>query len=132
MMHMMCSTTILDPYSIDSPDFVVDGCFAAVHKAAEDCTVSWSGFIGIRDVSRLLWFLLFSTTSAFPSWLLLPFGLFSKVLFSNNTLVAFFSSMILESTVPADDTGFLWWEKTRCLTVLSGYISLDSIWIVES
>src|SRR5438477_3363813 len=91
MMHVMCSTTIFNPYTIDSSNLVIDGCFAAIRETAEDCTVSWSGFVGVCDVSRLLWFLWFSTTAtfAFPFRLLLPFGLFGEVFF-DNALVTFF------------------------------------------
>jgi len=63
--------------------------------------------------------------------LLLPFGLFCKVL-CGNTLVAFFSTVVLETAVPADDCGFLWWEDPRGLIVLSDNVGLDGVRITKS
>ena len=62
--------------------------------------------------------------------LLLPFGLFCKVLFGN-ALVAFFSTVVLETAVPADNRRFLRWENMRGLTVLSSHIGLDSVLVVS-
>src|SRR5436190_10248482 len=132
MMHVMYSTTIFNPYTIDSSNLVIDGCFAAIRETTEDCTVNWSGFVGVCDVSRLLWFLLFSTTAtfAFPFRLLSPFGLFGEVFFGN-ALVTFFSRRVVKSAVPTGHSGFLRWKETRARTVLSSHIGLDCVWIVS-
>ena len=126
VMHMMCGTTVLDPYAVYFANTAVGGCFKAVCETAENCVVGGSaGIVSICiciSVSQIccLWIISTSTASTTSSSTTTPLlGLFKSpgllgIIFFGDMFVAVLFSVICEPAVAAlwKDIGFPWWEDS--------------------
>src|SRR5271169_264528 len=128
VMHMMCGTIVLDPYTIDSSHTCICCCFEAVRNTTENCgvgggtgTVS-SSHISLRIVSASTSASATSTAPAPPSpsaitasaaaaAALLRFMGFFCVIFFSDAFVAVLFGVISESTV--DTRGESTWLSGR-------------------